>query len=293
MLSMSDLTNEDAVLQKHKQEKKDLHAKIQSLKKSIPKGDKKKKKDISDQIIQLEKDLEDRQNVELLPFKTVNEESENSEINHELENGGEATVEDDVTEVAEVTRVSRAQRRRDKKALEEKEREKRILEQAERNKEGPKAVELNLIKEVLKRMNLALHDIAADGNCLYCAINHQLEMKNKESYSVTKLRKLTATFMKENKDDFIPFMYKDSGEPVSESYFEEYCKEVANTKLWGGQLELKALSNILKCPIKVIQANGPPTVLGEDFTGPELILTYHRHLYRLGEHYNSTICIEN
>jgi len=46
---------------------------------------------------------------------------------------------------------------------------------------------------------------------------------------------------------------------------------------------------VLKCPIKIIQAIGPPTIQGEQFDGEPLILTYHRHLYRLGEHYNSTM----
>ncbi|XP_045472122.1 deubiquitinase OTUD6B [Harmonia axyridis] len=287
------MTSEEEIRQKHKQEKKDLHSKIQSLKRSVPKGDKKKKKEVTEQIAQLEQELEDRQNKELLPFK-ANSESDESKVeeipNLEVENNDISIENDEKPETEiKVTRISRAQKRREKKALEEAEREKRILEEKEKSKDGPKAVESHLIKEVLKTMGLALYDVAADGNCLYCAVNHQLESKKRESYSTTKLRKLTANFMKENKDDFIPFMYKDSGEPVSETYFEEYCKEVASTKLWGGQLELKALSNILKCPIKVIQANGPPTVLGEDFNGPELILTYHRHLYSLGEHYNSTI----
>ncbi|CAH0557471.1 unnamed protein product [Brassicogethes aeneus] len=80
----------------------------------------------------------------------------------------------------------------------------------------------------------------------------------------------------------------DEEKTVNEDEFKKYCKDVATTKLWGGQLELKALSNILSCPIKVIQASGPPTIQGEGLDGPELILTYHRFLYRLGEHYNST-----
>lgn len=289
------MTSEDEVRQRHKQEKKDLFSKIQSLKKSIPKGDKKKKKETTEIIAQLEKELEDKHNEEIAAFNTQNESdyTKVEELSDAQLKNNDVSIETDSKPEEKVGRISRAQRRRDKKAIEEAEREKRICEEKEKNKNGPKIVELNTIKEVLKTMGLALYDVAADGNCLYCAVNHQLESKNQESFSTTKLRKLTANFMKENKDDFIPFMYKDSGEPVSETYFEEYCKEVASTKVWGGQLELKALSNILKCPIKVIQASGPPTVLGEDFNGPELILTYHRHLYSLGEHYNSTVNICN
>lgn len=45
---------------------------------------------------------------------------------------------------------------------------------------------------------------------------------------------------------------------------------------------------MLKCRIEVIQATGPPVVVGEEFPEAErLILTFHRHMYNLGEHYNS------
>lgn len=188
----------------------------------------------------------------------------------------------------EVGKMSRAQKRRNKKAAEDKEREKRITEQEEVNKQGPRTVELNSIKEHLKGMGLQIFNIPADGNCLYCAINHQLSITGREKSDVASLRKLTANYIREHKEEFIPFMYSDDDGPVNEKHFEDYCKSVANTKLWGGQLELRALSNILKCPIKIIQATGLPTVQGENFEGPPLVLTYHRHLYRLGEHYNST-----
>jgi len=105
-----------------------------------------------------------------------------------------------------------------------------------------------------------------------------------DDLDVQELRERTADYMRENKDDFLPFM-----DEMDEAKFEKYCKDVEKTKLWGGQLELKALSNILKVPIKVMQASGPATILGEQFEGTPLIVVYHRRLYRLGEHYNSTI----
>ena len=42
---------------------------------------------------------------------------------------------------------------------------------------------------------------------------------------------------------------------------------------------------------QVVQAEGPDMVVGaEDYPGiPPLILTYHRHAYGLGEHYNSVL----
>lgn len=278
----------DDVLKRHRQEKKDLQAKIQSLKKSVPKGDKKKKKEHTDEIAQLEKDLEDKHSRELKEVKgTEPDLIENS-------NACIETIEDNTNEILTEkvpTKVSRAQKRREKKESEAREREKRIVEQSEKNREGPRVIEMNSITKVLRELNLQIHNIPADGNCLYLAVNHQLQVSGKPTYSVSELRKKTANFMRVHKDDFIPFMYNedDDGDIISEESFENYCKEVEKTKLWGGQLELKALSNILTCPIKVIQAIGPPTIQGENFKGPELILTYHRHLYRLGEHYNSTL----
>ncbi|GJQ69896.1 hypothetical protein Trydic_g22439 [Trypoxylus dichotomus] len=282
-MESEEILNEEQLLKKHRQERKDLQAKIQSLKKAAPKGDKRKKKEIADTIAQLEKDLDDKQSKELnMVGRTCisNEESEQSNDNMEELNEEQSEV---------ITKVTRAQRRRNKKHEEDKEREKRILEQEEANKQGPRILESTAIKDILKSNNMEIFNIPADGNCLYCAVNHQLEITGRETSTVSKLRKVTAEFMRQHKEDFLPFMYNDSEEPVDDKQFESYCKDVATTKLWGGQLELKALSNVLKCPIKVIQASGPQTVQGENFQGPPLVLTYHRHLYRLGEHYNSTI----
>jgi OTU domain-containing protein 6 len=53
------------LLQRHKQEKKELQGQITKLKHSISKGDKKGKKAIQEQITQLEKDLQERHDREL------------------------------------------------------------------------------------------------------------------------------------------------------------------------------------------------------------------------------------
>jgi OTU domain-containing protein 6 len=62
------------------------------------------------------------------------------------------------------------------------------------------------------------------------------------------------------------------------------------------QIELKALTQSLRQPIEVIQAEGRPVLIGEEFAGNKsgsgLVVTYHRHYFGLGEHYNSTKPIE-
>lgn len=281
MSTAEDNSTED-ILKRHKQERKELQAKIQSLKKTAPKG--KKKKEVADQIAQLEKELDDKHQQELSCLQPAT-----IEVN--VEESVEQEENEDVAEenVAAPTRVTRAQRRRNKKENEEKQRDKRIQEQEEHNKTGPRVKEINTIKELLQGEGLQLYTIPADGNCLYCAVNHQLGVTGRNHYSIEKLREITANFMRENKDDFMPFMDNESDQPITDEQFEAYCKNIETTKFWGGQIELKALSNALKCPIKIIQASGPPTIQGEDFPGPPLIVTYHRHLYRLGEHYNSTL----
>lgn len=274
----------DEILKRHKQERKELQARIQSLKKTAPKG--KKKKEVADQIAQLEKDLEEKQQEELNSLRPVDGDVKDT-VECESEDQENAAG-DQAEENAAPTKISKAQKRRNKKENEERERSKRIQEQEEQNKSGPRVKEINTIKELLQAQGLQLFNIPADGNCLYCAVNHQLQVTGRENYTIEKLREITANFMRENKDDFLPFMYNDSDEPLNDEQFEQYCKNIATTKFWGGQIELKALSNALKCPIKIIQASGPPTIQGEDYKGPPLVLAYHRHLYRLGEHYNST-----
>ena len=266
---------------KHRQERKEMQAKIQMLKKSVPKGDRRKKMEVAEIIVKMEKEIDDRQDEELEKAVEIND-GEDTKVN--AENG--TTLEDVVLQAP--TKITRAQRRRNKKSEEEREREKRISEQEETNRQGPRVLEMNTIKEILKTSGLNVVNIPADGNCLYCAVNHQLEITGREESDVPELRKLTAEFMRKNKADFLPFMYNESDELVDDVQFESYCRDVASTKLWGGQLELRALSNVLRCPIKVIQASGPAMIQGENFAGPPLVLTYHRHLYRLGEHYNST-----
>lgn len=65
--------------QKHKRERKELQAKIQALKKSVAKGDKKRKKDVTHEIAQLEADLDRRHQEEIATFQ-LNHRGEESEV---------------------------------------------------------------------------------------------------------------------------------------------------------------------------------------------------------------------
>lgn len=271
--------------QRHRKEKRDLQAKIQGLKKIAGKSDKKKKKEIQDDVLRLETELE-RRHLEELSIKNKNEPSQEDE--------NKVIVQDEVDDAG--PRISKAQKRRDKKAAEEKANKKMIMEQEVENINGPRNVETQIIKKILAARGLTLHTIPSNGNCLYGAISHQLTMTCRQPASVESLRKWTADHIRENKENFILFLSDtETGDMLTDEQFEEYCNNVSNTTTWGGQVELQALSNILKCGIHVIQSTLPSVISqGDEFKGAPLIITYHRHMYKLGEHYNSTkILVDN
>ncbi|XP_004930979.1 deubiquitinase OTUD6B [Bombyx mori] len=259
---------------RQRKEKKELQAQIQALKK-VAKNDKTKKKDLAAEISRLESELEIRHNKEIMEAKLSSE--------HNLE----PMV--DETRVIK-TKVSKAQRRRDKKSEQEKIREEEIKLQDKENVHGARNIEIQTITKRLEEKNLKIFTVPSDGDCLYKAVSHQLQLVKQETVSVDELREKVSNYIRDNKDDFKPFMCNpETLETLTDEEFEDYCHKIMNTKDWGGQLELRALSNILKCPINVIQAVGPDCIeQGTEFEGPPLIITYHRHMYSLGEHYNST-----
>jgi len=90
--------------------------------------------------------------------------------------------------------------------------------------------------------------------------------------------------------DFISFMESDT--VVDKASFEKYCDKIANTSDWGGHLELHAMVRALQIPVIVYSATSPEVNMGEEFNQPNLIplqITYHKHYYALGEHYNSVV----
>lgn len=107
-----------------------------------------------------------------------------------------------------------------------------------------------------------------------------------------------------NPGEFMPFLDMEDSEVTAgisfpftlsntPETFEDYCRKVATTTAWGGQLELKALVHALHRPIIVhtAEANAPDIEMGMEYPGPALHLSYHRHYYSLGEHYNSVVPI--
>uniref|UniRef100_T1GLH2 OTU domain-containing protein n=1 Tax=Megaselia scalaris TaxID=36166 RepID=T1GLH2_MEGSC len=270
------MESEEEILARHRKEKKDLQAKIQSLKKSATKGDKKKRKEVLEEIAKLEIDTEKKHSDEL---NNINNSRNKEEFVEET-----AVPEVIEEEKSAQPRVTKAQKRRDKKLVQEKERAAEIAAQEELNKNGPRMLETQSITNILKSRNLSLHPIISDGNCLFNAVIHQLDLNDCGVLDISSFgTKLPTTSKIIRMRDIL-----------NEEEFGKYCEALRNTPAWGGQIEITALSNILKVQIEVIQATGPPTIQGADeFSDkPKLVITYHRHMYSLGEHYNSTKPLE-
>lgn len=265
------------ILARHKKEKKELQGKIQGLKKNSGK----KKKEVTEEINKLEADLLKKHTEELANLD-LNKDSEETEEEKPVKN-------EEDEEKPVVQKLSKAQKRRDKKAEKEKERDQLIKESEEENKNGIRMLEQKALNKILKSRGLVSHTVPSDGDCLYNAVRHQMVENGLGHYDVIKLRNITADYIQKNKDSLIFYMTNPgSDEILNDTEFENYCELIRTTKAWGGQVEIQALSNVLKIPIEVLQAAGPPTIQGSEFGKQNLVLTYHRHLYNLGEHYNST-----
>lgn len=212
-------------------------------------------------------------------------------INDNKPAASEAAAEPEVTSTAVETtvRISKAQKRRDKKEQEARQREIDIKRAEEENKDCGRNLEIRAIDELLKSRKLKPVSIKSDGDCLYNALSHQLKLLG-ISETVESLRKIAAHYIRANRDDLICFMTSKSGDMMTPEEFDEYCHQVEKTKAWGSQIEIQAISNSLKVKIEVLQATGAPTICGGEFKNrPHLIVTYHRQLFGLGEHYNSSV----
>lgn len=277
-------TPEEQLAKQHRKEKKDMQAKIQSMKNAVPKNDKKKRKQLTEDIAKLEADLIQKQEEEIKQLKS------SSKVEEVLNGVETLKVDDQEQDEAKQPRVTKAQKRRDKKAAQEKERESRIAEAEVQNLQGVRHQEGLMLAQKLAQQQLQIKEISSDGHCMYRAIEDQLAQRSKPglSMSVKELRARTAEHMRAHADDFLPFLTNpNTGDMYTTDEFEKYCSDVEHTAVWGGQLELRALTQVLKLPIEVIQASSTTIKIGEEFVSEPVTLVYMRHAYGLGEHYNS------
>lgn len=278
-------TAEEILAKQHRKEKKDLQAKIQSMKNAVPKNDKKRRKQLTEDIVKLEAELNQKHNEELQQLDSSGEKMVDKVVNgvDSLALEGEEEQKD----AKQGGGPSKAQKRRDKKAAAEKERERRIAEAEVENLSGLRHQEGLKLSQKLVERQLQIREISSDGHCMYRAVEDQLGQHGL-GLTLKDLRAQTAQHMRSHTDDFLPFLTNtNTGDMYTPDEFDKYCSDVADTAAWGGQLELRALTQVLQRPIEVLQADSPAIMIGEEFDKSPITLIYMRHAYRLGEHYNS------
>ena len=203
------------------------------------------------------------------------------------------------------SKPSKGAKRREKRAQEEAAREQRIQEE-QSNIISDRMIENEKLERKLEPLGLTVTEIKPDGHCLYRAVENQLALLSGGSspYTYQELREMVASYMRKHVSDFIPFFLSenvlegDSDNSVLER-FENYCKEVESTAAWGGQLELGALTHCLRKHIMILSGSFPDVEMGKEYksndgngsSNSSIMLSYHKHAFGLGEHYNSVVPI--
>uniref|UniRef100_A0A5F4W199 ubiquitinyl hydrolase 1 n=1 Tax=Callithrix jacchus TaxID=9483 RepID=A0A5F4W199_CALJA len=200
-----ELDEEEQLVRRHRKEKKELQAKIQGMKNAVPKNDKKRRKQLTEDVAKLEKEMEQKHREELEQLKLTIKEN------------------------------------KEKKAALEKEREERIAEAEIENLTGARHVESEKLAQILAARQLEIKQIPSDGHCMYRAVEDQLKEKNC-ALTVVALRSQTAEYMQSHVDDFLPFLTNpNTGDMYTPEEFQKYCYDIVNTAAWGGQLEFQDL----------------------------------------------------
>ena len=281
------------------------------MKKAAAKGSKAeqkaKKKQVEEDISKLSTKLKEKQLKELASqgFSSTSSSSGNISKDETNEKKGDidtlvrAIAGVSVTAQQEHSKPSKSVKRREKRAKEEADREQRIKEE-QSNVTSDRMVENQKLDKKLKPLGLTVSEIKPDGHCLYRAVENQLANLSggASPYTYQKLREMAASYMREHKTDFIPFFLSEteSESESAEERFEKYCREVESTAAWGGQLELGALTHCLRKHIMVFSGSFPDVEMGKEYKSSNdssLMLSYHRHAFGLGEHYNSVVLVKN
>ncbi|CAL5433183.1 unnamed protein product [Camellia sinensis] len=296
----------DEMLSRHRKEISQLQDKEIALKKAAAKGSKAeqkaKKKQVEEEVSQLSANLKERHAEELASLGYSSSNDGNNKGN--LDNLVKAIAGVSVTNQAEHSKPSKSVKRREKRAQQEAAREQKIQEE-QSNIVSDRIIENKKLEKKLEPLGLTINEIKPDGHCMYRAIEDQLALLSGGSspYTYQELREMVAAYMRKHASDFLPFFLSENmtdGEYSDNSLtqrFEDYCREVESTAAWGGQLELGALTHCLKQCIKIFSGSFPDVEMGKEYksnsgagsSNPGIMLSYHRHAFGLGEHYNSVV----
>ncbi|CAI9113109.1 OLC1v1013650C1 [Oldenlandia corymbosa var. corymbosa] len=133
--------------------------------------------------------------------------------------------------------------------------------------------------------NLSAETKACRGTCLGCANNDGSKpSKSVQRHDKRAEQEVAREQRIQEEQSNINAEEEESDNKIAER-FQSYCKDVKSTATWGGQLEPGALTHCLKKHIMIYSGSFPDVEMGS------INLSYHRHAFGLGEHYNSVVPI--
>ncbi|VEU22665.1 DEKNAAC103619 [Brettanomyces naardenensis] len=286
----------EEVLARHKKEERDLVSRTTGMKKQ---ANKRNRKQVMKHVRELEEELRQRHKSELEEVKGGESTEDSGEkvtpemllAQLELEEKSKEERQGGGQEVASSASNSTPSHRRNRQRERIAKREAAIKEKQEQARIGaenvadPRNIEVGNIEELCRVNQLVAYEITPDGHCLFASIADQLKRRQDIEMSVHELRSKAAEYIRSNPDTFTPFLFDES--TMSLRDIGEYTKELENTAMWGGDLEILALSKVFDSPISVMMSGRAALKINEEGQQPELKIVFYQHSYGLGEHYNS------
>ena len=88
-------------------------------------------------------------------------------------------------------------------------------------------------------------EMAADGNCLFRSISHQLYNDYGQRHDV--VRQEICDYLEQNEDDFkVYLLLEDSGESDDVCEFDSYVEQMRKDGEWGGDVEIVCAARLYK-----------------------------------------------
>lgn len=300
----------EALQARHRKEQRDLVSRTTQKKKQ---ASKKARKGVNDECERLERELKERQESELaaLNGEAVEDQAEDEEApdddtvedgvaklqinsnNTPSQEGSTIADDEESGSGGRKKKPNRAKARLARRAAEQ-DAAVREAELEAANAPNPREIERERMEAQLQKHKLTLHEVRADGHCLYAAVADQLQTREldlkpeikvaiaeKKSEAYKGLRNAAADWIEGHADDFAGF---------TEDPLPEHVRKIRETGEWGGHLELLALARKYGLRICVLHSDGRVDKIepeGDATDLGQIWLGYYKHSHGLGEHYNS------
>lgn len=282
----------DEAVARHKREQKELVGQITGLKKQATK---KNRKQVLQKCADMEHELNQRHKREIDELNGVvqNDEEEvdmAAIILAQMElKEQETPQEPPQTSIPLSPLPAPKKRNRAKERIAKREAEvQRMKDEAAKEAEGAidyRQIEHDLMAQLCGHHGLEIKEINPDGHCLFALIQDQLATRYKIEVTVDQLRQKAGDHILAHGDEFTPFLFDET--TMLLRAVDSYVNELTTTAMWGSDMEILALARVYECPIEVHQAGADMLVMNGDALLEPLKLGYFKHLYGLGEHYNS------